>query len=160
MLLVTENALKSEIYLWADKFHSGGLSYRLKDGRDSEIRTHDLLLPKQARYQAALCPVREYSKANLINSTAAANLRKSLPFLISHARLSAWERGRLARCVVVSSLELGLKCVNLPLTDLVINWWARLNDERWRAGFYTAGETPAFPVAPALPDSVLPVLLV
>ena len=32
----------------------------------------------------------------------------------------AWERRRLACCVVVSSLELGLKCVNLPLANQLV----------------------------------------
>ena len=32
-------------------------TYALVFGRDSRIRTCDLLLPKQMRYQAALCPV-------------------------------------------------------------------------------------------------------
>ncbi len=30
--------------------------YLLKNGRGGEIRTHDLLYPKQARYQATLRP--------------------------------------------------------------------------------------------------------
>ena len=32
------------------------LSFFLKNGRGGEIRTHDLLYPKQARYQATLRP--------------------------------------------------------------------------------------------------------
>ena len=35
-------------------FSSGEI--RLKNGRGGEIRTHDLLYPKQARYQATLRP--------------------------------------------------------------------------------------------------------
>ncbi len=33
------------------------MSYRRKNGRGGEIRTPDILLPKQARYQTALHPV-------------------------------------------------------------------------------------------------------
>jgi hypothetical protein len=33
------------------------MSYRRKSGRGREIRTPDILLPKQARYQTALYPV-------------------------------------------------------------------------------------------------------
>ena len=37
-------------------FHSAIGDQNLKDGRGGEIRTHDLLYPKQARYQATLRP--------------------------------------------------------------------------------------------------------
>ena len=37
-------------------FHSAISDQKLRNGRGGEIRTHDLLYPKQARYQATLRP--------------------------------------------------------------------------------------------------------
>ena len=41
------------------------------DGRGEEIRTPDILLPKQARYQTALHPARgvDYSKGNRVRKS-------------------------------------------------------------------------------------------
>ena len=39
-----------------------GVAFRRKNGRGGEIRTHDLLYPKQARYQATLRPDPEPQK--------------------------------------------------------------------------------------------------
>ena len=55
---------------------------------------------------------------------------------------------------MVGAVERGLggslACEGRPAADW--RWWfiGSFNDERWRAGFYTAGETPAFPGAPRL----------
>ena len=64
-----------------------------------------------------------------------------------------WERGRLARCVVMSSLELGVKCVNIPLNGQLgraglltcrafgargsLVGWLACVWQRWRAGWYS-----------------------
>ena len=41
-------------------------AFVLKNGRDRRIRTSDFLLPRQARYQAALCPDTKQGKARSV----------------------------------------------------------------------------------------------
>jgi hypothetical protein len=49
---------------------------REDDGRGGEIRTHDLLYPKQARYQATLRPDSEQENVPGLQSICNSNLKK------------------------------------------------------------------------------------
>ena len=59
---------------------------RKKNGRGGEIRTHDLLYPKQARYQATLRPDPGSRRCRFQSSVATLKLQILIVFQIPYAR--------------------------------------------------------------------------